>query len=68
MKVQEIMTKSVRFCRIDTDLAVASRMMSEHDCGVLPVVDYGQRVVGMITDRDICVAVGMHRLKLKSEI
>jgi CBS domain-containing protein len=61
MKVQDIMTKSVRFCRVDTDLAVASRMMWDHDCGVLPVVDYRQRVVGMITDRDICIAVGTRR-------
>jgi CBS domain-containing protein len=61
MKVKDIMTTSVRFCRIDTDLAVASRMMLEHDCGVLPVVDYRQRVVGMITDRDICTAVGTRR-------
>ena len=58
MKVQDIMTRSVSFCRTDTDLAVASRIMWDNDCGILPVLDGRQIVVGVITDRDICVAVG----------
>ena len=31
-------------------------MMWDCDCGVVPVVDESHRVVGMITDRDICIA------------
>jgi CBS domain-containing protein len=31
--------------------------MEEVGCGVLPVVDAGKRVIGMLTDRDICLAV-----------
>ena len=57
MKVQEIMTHSVRSCRPDTNLAEAVRDMWEADCGALPVIDAENHVIGVITDRDICVAV-----------
>jgi CBS domain-containing protein len=33
-------------------------MMWENDCGVLPVVNSGNRVIGIITDRDIAIAAG----------
>ena len=58
MKVQDIMVKEVEFCRPETNLAEATRIMWANDCGALPVVDGGGKVVGMITDRDICMAVG----------
>jgi predicted transcriptional regulator len=32
--------------------------MKKHDCGVVPVVNAQNKVVGMITDRDICLALG----------
>ncbi len=57
MKVQEIMTKDVSFCHPGTNAAEASEIMWTRNCGVLPVVD-GSRVVGMITDRDLFIALG----------
>ena len=57
MKVREMMTTDVRTCRADTSLAEAVRLMWEKDCGVLPVVTADGKVSGMITDRDICVAL-----------
>src|SRR5439155_7015286 len=58
MKVQDVMTKGVESCRRSTDLAAAAMIMWRMDCGVVPVVgDDGREAVGMITDRDICVAV-----------
>jgi CBS domain-containing protein len=57
MKVHDMMTKDVRTCRSDTSLAEAVRLMWEKDCGVLPVVTADGKVSGMITDRDICVAI-----------
>lgn len=57
MQVQEIMTSDVQCCTPETDLATAAAMMWNHDCGALPVVADGQ-LAGMITDRDICIAVG----------
>lgn len=58
MKVQDVMTSEVRTCRPETSLAAAATMMWENDCGVLPVVNHDNRVIGMITDRDIAIAVG----------
>jgi CBS domain-containing protein len=56
MKVEDVMTKDVRTCRLQTNLADAAMRMWRNDCGVLPVVADGEKVVGMITDRDICMA------------
>ncbi len=57
MKVREIMTGDVSFCRQTTSLAEAAITMWQRDCGVVPVVDNEKKVVGMITDRDICMAL-----------
>jgi CBS domain-containing protein len=56
MKVREIMTPDVKSCSLDTNLASAAEIMWRYDCGALPVTDGGGSVVGMITDRDICIA------------
>lgn len=57
MTVRDLMTTEVRTCRPDTTLAEAVRDMFEGDCGVLPVVSDDGRIAGIITDRDICIAV-----------
>jgi CBS domain-containing protein len=57
MKVREMMTKDVTTCRPETNLAEVVKLMWEQDCGVLPVVTSDGTVSGMITDRDICVAL-----------
>ncbi len=67
MKVQEAMTRKVKSCRPMTNLAEAGAIMWEGDCGTLPVVDGEGRVLGMITDRDICMAVAT-RNRLAAEI
>jgi CBS domain-containing protein len=58
MKVQEVMTQDVKACFPDTNLAAAVVLMWENDCGVLPVVVNSGNTVGVITDRDIAIAVG----------
>jgi CBS domain-containing protein len=58
MKTQDVMTEAVRSCRPETNLAEAVRMMSEGDCGTLPVIEDSGQVIGMITDRDIAIAAG----------
>jgi CBS domain-containing protein len=57
MKVQDIMTSDVQCCGPDTNLAAAAKMMWDSDCGALPVLNVQSQVLGMITDRDICMAV-----------
>jgi CBS domain-containing protein len=57
MKVAEVMTRSVATCYARETLNDAARIMWERDCGVVPIVsDADRRVVGVITDRDICIA------------
>jgi len=60
MRVQNVMTNNVAVCSPDTSLAAAAGLMWRYDCGVIPVIDEGQKVVGVITDRDICMAVAMN--------
>lgn len=62
MTVSEVMSTPVHTCQPDTDLAQVAHVMWEHDCGFVPVVDAGGLVVGVITDRDICIATATRRL------
>jgi len=54
MRVAEVMTRDVRVARPDQSIQEAARMMADVDAGVMPVGE-GDRLVGMITDRDIAV-------------
>jgi CBS domain-containing protein len=67
MKVEQLMTRPVHACRPSDRLDVAARVMWERDCGCVPVVapdDGGDHVVGMITDRDVCMAAYTQGLPL----
>lgn len=55
MNVESIMTKNVQVCRSNQTAQSALRLMRDHDCGCIPVVDHGV-VVGIVTDRDIALA------------
>jgi CBS domain-containing protein len=57
MKVQNIMTTGVQTCVPDTSLPQAVRLMRETRCGFLPVIDWRSSVAGVVTDRDICMAL-----------
>jgi CBS-domain-containing membrane protein len=59
MKVKEVMTPEAKAIWITESLAKAAKEMWENDCGVLPIIKDGRRVVGLITDRDICMALAM---------
>ena len=56
MKVKEVMTASPKACTLTDSLAEAASLMWENDCGILPVLAEGGKVVGLVTDRDICMA------------
>jgi CBS domain-containing protein len=56
MDVERLMSTDVVRCRPEDSMATAARAMWERDCGVVPVVDAGRRLVGIVTDRDICIA------------
>ena len=57
MNVQSIMTPDPACCTASTPLRDVARMMVDHDCGQIPVVDEAQRPIGVVTDRDIAVRV-----------
>jgi len=54
MKVSDAMTRDVRVANPNQTLQDAAKMMSDVDSGVLPVGE-NDRLIGMITDRDIAV-------------
>jgi|ERR1044072_202011 predicted transcriptional regulator len=58
MKVQNLMSEKVSVCGFNTNLAEAAAMMWENDCGCLPVITESGAVEGLITDRDIAIALG----------
>lgn len=58
MKVQDSMTAAVRSCRPTATLAEATAIMWEADCGIVPVVNERNEVLGVVTDRDIAIALG----------
>ena len=72
MRVQEIMTTNPAHATPDTNLRDVVLMMVANDCGCIPVVDSHEshHVVGVITDRDICVrtvAEGRNPLELAAQ-
>ena len=54
MKVSEVMTRDVQLIEPTQSIREAARLMAEMDAGIVPVRE-GDRLVGMITDRDIAV-------------
>jgi CBS domain-containing protein len=54
MRVAEVMTRDVRLIEPNQTIRDAARLMAEMDAGIMPVRE-GDRLVGMITDRDIAV-------------
>jgi CBS domain-containing protein len=59
MKVKDVMTTNAEAIWLTESLADAAKLMWENDCGVLPIIKDGQRVVGIITDRDICMGAAI---------
>jgi CBS domain-containing protein len=59
MQLKEIMTPNVEVVRPDASLQEAAELMMRRDVGPLPVCD-GERLVGMLTDRDIIVRATAH--------
>ena len=59
MKVRDVMTAAVVCCKPETNIGAAVELLWSHNCGMLPVVNNNdQKLVGVVTDRDICIAMG----------
>ncbi len=58
MKVKEVMMGTPYYCQPETNLGSATELMWNANCGFLPVGEQDGKVIGVITDRDICIALG----------
>lgn len=67
MKVTDVMTQSAVCCSADTNVGAAVELLWVRNCGMLPVVGPDQKLVGIVTDRDICIALGT-RNRLAGEL
>ena len=54
MKISDIMSSDVEVARPDDSIQTVAQRMADLDVGSLPVCD-GQRILGMVTDRDITI-------------
>jgi CBS domain-containing protein len=64
MRVQEAMSRDVKACRPEDELNRAAQLMWEHDIGFVPVVSETGTVLGVLTDRDLCMAAYTRGLPL----
>ncbi len=56
MRADEIMVEPIVTCQSNEPLDQAARRLWDRDCGALPIVNDKGVLVGMLTDRDICMA------------
>jgi CBS domain-containing protein len=67
MKVNDVMTRTPACCSAGTNLGEAVELLWNRNCGFLPVVDSQNKLVSVVTDRDICIALGT-RNRLPGEL
>jgi CBS domain-containing protein len=58
MKVRDVMSPEVEVLRPNDTLQTAAQLMADLDAAVLPVGEDDDRLIGMITDRDIAMRIG----------
>ena len=54
---RDVMTVNPACCRPETPLDQVAKLMVQHDCGEIPIIDLAEHVVGVVTDRDIVTRV-----------
>ena len=57
MNVQAIMTSSPYFATRHATIGDIAKIMADHEIGVVPIIDADRRVLGILTDRDLCKAI-----------
>ena len=62
MSCRDVMNPRVTTCRLDAFVSDCGRLMGERDVAYVPVLDYQNRLIGLLTDRDLALrVVGEHR-------
>ncbi|MGD0333498.1 MAG: CBS domain-containing protein [Xanthobacteraceae bacterium] len=62
MKAMDVMVRDVVTVKPDDDVALAVRLLAEHDVSALPVVDDDDNVIGVISEADL-----LHREEIGTE-
>jgi CBS domain-containing protein len=59
MQVQEVMTQHPLSCRATDTAQVVAQILRDEDIGSIPVIEDGvsKRLIGIITDRDLCCGI-----------
>ncbi len=68
---RDLMTPNPACCTLETTLDEVAKMMREHDCGEIPVINVAEEPIGVVTDRDIVcrvVAEGKNPMAYPAEI
>ena len=68
---QDVMTTNPACCKPETPLEQVARLMVQHDCGEIPVIDIAEQPIGVVTDRDIVcrlVAEGKNPMAYTAEV
>ena len=64
MKVKDIMTKGVVFANSNDSVLTVAKLMKHHNIGVLPIVENADKVLGILTDRDIVLSLADYNFDL----
>jgi CBS domain-containing protein len=67
MRVSSIMMRTPAACNSRVNLGAAVEILWQRNCGMLPVLDDQSKVIGVVTDRDLCIALGT-RNRLPGEV
>lgn len=68
---RDVMTEHPACCTPETTLDEVAKLMRQHDCGEIPVIDPAEQPVGVVTDRDIVcrvVAEGKNPMAYSAEV
>lgn len=60
MQVKDIMTKNIVIADTNDTIMDVAKLMAHHNIGCIPVTENGEKVLGVITDRDIVIEMANH--------
>jgi len=68
VKVKDLMATDVKCCAAYNTLNTAAQLMWDNDIGCVPIVDQDGHVIGMLTDRDVCMAAFIQGVPLTGSL
>ena len=69
MKVKDLMIiGELKHCSLDSRLRDVAKIMKDSNAGALPVIDHNNKVIAMVTDRDICISLASRTEKPLAEL